>query len=189
MYDLLVGGLELGAEAVSLEVRVSNWGAQRLYGKFGFRPVGIRKNYYQEINEDALIMWADDVRTSEYGVRPCGSPSPKARAHRGIPLPHPRRAPLRLPRLAKAPRPPLEASAGVNRPGIETSCDETAVAVVEGRANRPLQCDLEPGRSPRPVRRRGPRGGRAGARRGASPLTQQALDEAGHPSPTSTEWR
>jgi ribosomal-protein-alanine N-acetyltransferase len=69
MYELVVGGLELGAEAVSLEVRVSNWGAQRLYGKFGFRPVGIRKNYYQEINEDALIMWADDVRTSEYGVR------------------------------------------------------------------------------------------------------------------------
>ena len=69
MYELVVGGLELGAEAVSLEVRVSNWGAQRLYGKFGFRPVGIRKNYYQEINEDALIMWADDVRTSDYGVR------------------------------------------------------------------------------------------------------------------------
>ena len=55
----------MGAEAVSLEVRVSNWGAQRLYGRFGFRPVGVRKNYYQEMNEDALIMWADDVRTPD----------------------------------------------------------------------------------------------------------------------------
>jgi len=69
MYELVVGGLELGAEAVSLEVRVSNWGAQRLYGNFGFRPVGIRKNYYQEINEDALIMWLDRVRTPEYRDR------------------------------------------------------------------------------------------------------------------------
>jgi ribosomal-protein-alanine N-acetyltransferase len=56
----------MGAEAVSLEVRVTNWGAQRLYGRFGFRPVGVRKNYYQEINEDALIMWLDGVRTAEY---------------------------------------------------------------------------------------------------------------------------
>ncbi|HYX80073.1 MAG TPA: ribosomal-protein-alanine N-acetyltransferase, partial [Actinomycetota bacterium] len=44
----------------------SNWGAQRLYGRFGFRPVGIRKNYYQEINEDALIMWADEIRSTAY---------------------------------------------------------------------------------------------------------------------------
>jgi [ribosomal protein S18]-alanine N-acetyltransferase len=69
LYELMVGAIDLGAEAVSLEVRVSNWGAQRLYGRFGFRPVGIRKNYYQEINEDALIMWADDVRTLAYGER------------------------------------------------------------------------------------------------------------------------
>ena len=55
----------MGAEAVSLEVRVTNWGAQRLYGRFGFRPVGVRKNYYQEINEDALIMWLDGIRTPE----------------------------------------------------------------------------------------------------------------------------
>jgi [ribosomal protein S18]-alanine N-acetyltransferase len=69
LYELMLGALDLGAEAVSLEVRVSNWGAQRLYGKFGFRPVGIRKNYYQEINEDALIMWADEVRTAGYAAR------------------------------------------------------------------------------------------------------------------------
>ncbi len=69
LNDLLLAGADLGAEAVSLEVRVTNWGAQRLYGRFGFRPVGVRKNYYQEINEDALIMWLDGIRTPEYRAR------------------------------------------------------------------------------------------------------------------------
>jgi [ribosomal protein S18]-alanine N-acetyltransferase len=66
LHDLIVAAVDMGAEAVSLEVRVTNWGAQRLYGRFGFRPVGVRKNYYQEINEDALIMWLDGIRTPEY---------------------------------------------------------------------------------------------------------------------------
>ena len=69
MHDLIQAAIGLHAEAVSLEVRVSNWGAQRLYGLFGFRPVGVRKNYYQEIGEDALIMWVDDVRTDGYARR------------------------------------------------------------------------------------------------------------------------
>jgi ribosomal-protein-alanine N-acetyltransferase len=69
LYELILAGIDLGAEAVSLEVRVSNWGAQRLYGRFGFRPVGVRKNYYQETNEDALIMWVDEIRTPEFGRR------------------------------------------------------------------------------------------------------------------------
>jgi ribosomal-protein-alanine N-acetyltransferase len=66
LHDLIGQAVEMGAEALSLEVRVTNWGAQRLYGGFGFRPIGVRKNYYQEINEDALIMWVDDIRTSRY---------------------------------------------------------------------------------------------------------------------------
>jgi ribosomal-protein-alanine N-acetyltransferase len=69
LHDLIVAAADMGAEAVSLEVRVTNWGAQRLYGRFGFRPVGVRKNYYQEINEDALIMWLDGVRTPEFRAR------------------------------------------------------------------------------------------------------------------------
>lgn len=48
-----------GAERMTLEVRVSNLVAQRLYGKFGFRPVGVRKEYYSDNKEDALIMWTD----------------------------------------------------------------------------------------------------------------------------------
>jgi ribosomal-protein-alanine N-acetyltransferase len=66
LFELIDEARRMGAQAVSLEVRVTNWGAQRLYGRFGFRPVGVRKNYYQETNEDALVMWTDDIRTPEY---------------------------------------------------------------------------------------------------------------------------
>jgi ribosomal-protein-alanine N-acetyltransferase len=66
LSELIETAIEMGARAVSLEVRVSNWGAQRLYTRFGFRPVGVRKGYYQETGEDALVMWADDVHTAEY---------------------------------------------------------------------------------------------------------------------------
>jgi ribosomal-protein-alanine N-acetyltransferase len=66
LLDLVKRAREMGARAVSLEVRVSNWGAQRLYGRFGFRPVGVRKGYYQETNEDALVMWADEIDQPEY---------------------------------------------------------------------------------------------------------------------------
>ena len=55
-----------GATSLTLEVRVGNKAAQELYRKFGFRPAGIRKNYYVETNEDALVMWADDIDTPEY---------------------------------------------------------------------------------------------------------------------------
>ena len=56
----------MGATALTLEVRVSNKGAQDLYRRFGFGPVGVRKNYYQEINEDALVMWAHEIDQPEY---------------------------------------------------------------------------------------------------------------------------
>jgi [ribosomal protein S18]-alanine N-acetyltransferase len=60
---------ELGGTAVSLEVRVTNWRAQRIYARFGFHPVGIRRNYYAELHEDALIMWTDDIRASLFRKR------------------------------------------------------------------------------------------------------------------------
>ncbi|HEX9311416.1 MAG TPA: ribosomal protein S18-alanine N-acetyltransferase [Actinomycetota bacterium] len=66
LYELVTDGIRMGARAVSLEVRMSNTGAQDLYRRFGFRPVGVRKGYYQETGEDALVMWADEVRTAEY---------------------------------------------------------------------------------------------------------------------------
>ncbi|OIJ11360.1 ribosomal-protein-alanine N-acetyltransferase [Anaerobacillus alkalilacustris] len=59
--QLLVHAIELsrtlGATKVTLEVRVSNHVAQRLYAKLGFQPGGIRKNYYTDNQEDALVMW------------------------------------------------------------------------------------------------------------------------------------
>lgn len=58
-----------GATALTLEVRVSNKPAQELYRKFGFAPAGVRKGYYAEVNEDALVMWAHDVHTVGYGQR------------------------------------------------------------------------------------------------------------------------
>ena len=59
----------MGAVAVSLEVRVTNWRAQRVYARFGFHPVGIRRNYYAELHEDALIMWTDDIRERAFRQR------------------------------------------------------------------------------------------------------------------------
>lgn len=69
LHDLIRSAIAMGAQAVSLEVRVSNWGAQRLYERFGLRPVGIRKNYYQETGEDALVMWADGIQSPGYRRR------------------------------------------------------------------------------------------------------------------------
>ena len=62
--------ISVGRERVDREVRMSNIGAQELYRRFGFGPVGVRKNYYQEVNEDALVMWAHDVDTPEYANDP-----------------------------------------------------------------------------------------------------------------------
>jgi ribosomal-protein-alanine N-acetyltransferase len=58
-----------GARHLTLEVRMSNEPAQAMYRRFGFHPAGVRKNYYVETNEDALIMWADDIDTEEYAER------------------------------------------------------------------------------------------------------------------------
>lgn len=58
-----------GATALTLEVRVTNEAAQNLYRKFGFAPAGIRKNYYAEINEDALVMWIHDVDHADFAQR------------------------------------------------------------------------------------------------------------------------
>ncbi len=69
LYEQMFQAIEMGANAVSLEVRVTNYFAQRLYARFGFRPAGVRRNYYQELNEDALIMWTDTIRTEAYARR------------------------------------------------------------------------------------------------------------------------
>lgn len=61
--------LSRGVENLTLEVRMSNEGAQRMYEQFGFAPAGVRKNYYVETNEDALVMWAEHIDTDDYARR------------------------------------------------------------------------------------------------------------------------
>lgn len=51
---------------LTLEVRVSNDDAIKLYETFGFSSLGVRKKYYQNNNEDALIMWTKDIFSSNY---------------------------------------------------------------------------------------------------------------------------
>ncbi|MBA3653898.1 MAG: ribosomal protein S18-alanine N-acetyltransferase, partial [Actinobacteria bacterium] len=69
LLHLIREAIARDARHVTLEVRVGNQGAQALYRLFGFRPAGVRKNYYAETNEDALVMWADDVDQPEYKRR------------------------------------------------------------------------------------------------------------------------
>jgi ribosomal-protein-alanine N-acetyltransferase len=69
LLHLVREAIKRDARHVTLEVRVSNAPAQALYRQFGFRPAGVRKNYYAETNEDALVMWADDVDTPDYARR------------------------------------------------------------------------------------------------------------------------
>ena len=51
---------------LTLEVRVSNDKAMHLYEKFGFHSLGIRKKYYQDNNEDAYIMWSENIFDKKY---------------------------------------------------------------------------------------------------------------------------
>ena len=62
---LLLALMDLSADRhareATLEVRLSNLGARRLYEKYGFRPVGIRPRYYSDNQEDALIMTTEPL--------------------------------------------------------------------------------------------------------------------------------
>ncbi len=69
VYEIVREARRRGANALTLEVRVSNHRAQELYRLFGFAPAGIRKNYYAEVNEDAIVMWAHDVDGASYEER------------------------------------------------------------------------------------------------------------------------
>jgi ribosomal-protein-alanine N-acetyltransferase len=69
LASLVREALDRGTRALTLEVRASNEPAKALYRRFGFAPAGIRKNYYAEVGEDALIMWAHDIDAPEYAER------------------------------------------------------------------------------------------------------------------------
>ena len=145
-----------GRRHLTLEVRVCNSGAQAMYRRFGFEPAGVRKNYYAETNEDALVMWADDIDSADYAGPAGGHRGAASRAP-----PSSRPSPLVTTILA-----------------IETSCDETAAAVVDGRPRRAVVGGQQPGRPARPLRR-----GRARARQ---PGPRRAADPGGGRGPGST---
>ena len=67
---LLIGSLraaiEYGSRVMTLEARVSNFIAHRMYQKYGFKSVGIRKAYYSDNREDAVIMTTSPIDTDEY---------------------------------------------------------------------------------------------------------------------------
>lgn len=65
LRTLMAKAYTLGARRMTLEVRQSNYAAQRLYKKLGFVGVGYRKGYYTDNQEDALIMWNDKLLLPE----------------------------------------------------------------------------------------------------------------------------
>jgi [ribosomal protein S18]-alanine N-acetyltransferase len=58
-----------GIQHLSLEVAANNEPAQALYRRFGFAPVGVRKNYYPVTGQDALVMWVYDIDSEVYARR------------------------------------------------------------------------------------------------------------------------
>jgi ribosomal-protein-alanine N-acetyltransferase len=69
LLALARAAVDRGCRNLTLEVRMSNSGAQALYQRFGFVPAGVRKGYYPETGEDALVMWANDIDTEAYTDR------------------------------------------------------------------------------------------------------------------------
>jgi [ribosomal protein S18]-alanine N-acetyltransferase len=62
---LLMAAVQRGLERATLEVRLSNEGAIGLYHQFGFEDVGVRRRYYADTGEDALIMWLDKLQNAD----------------------------------------------------------------------------------------------------------------------------
>jgi [ribosomal protein S18]-alanine N-acetyltransferase len=66
LASLMEMAFDVRAQRVTLEVRVSNEAAQRLYRKYGFRVEGTRARYYSDNNEDAYIMTTENIQESAY---------------------------------------------------------------------------------------------------------------------------
>jgi ribosomal-protein-alanine N-acetyltransferase len=61
--------LTRGARWMTLEVRKATAVAQTLYKKYGFREIGIRKEYYSDNREDAIVMWTGSLSEQRFQVR------------------------------------------------------------------------------------------------------------------------
>jgi ribosomal-protein-alanine N-acetyltransferase len=69
LIKLIDEAIARGAAWMTLEVRESNVPAQQLYRKYGFTTVTTRKGYYSDNNENALVMWAGNLKGELYRAR------------------------------------------------------------------------------------------------------------------------
>lgn len=69
LLSIIKLSLQMKARVVTLEVRASNHAAQALYAKYGFKSVGIRRRYYSDNGEDAVIMTTDRITSAAYQAK------------------------------------------------------------------------------------------------------------------------
>jgi len=72
LVHLAMEATRRGCSAMTLEVRVGNLGAQALYQGLGFVAAGVRRNYYPETREDALVMWLYHLGSEDVQARLSG---------------------------------------------------------------------------------------------------------------------
>jgi ribosomal-protein-alanine N-acetyltransferase len=66
LLALIRRSMEIGARWMTLEVRASNTVAQNLYRKYTFKEMGVRRKYYSDNREDALVMWTDALDSESF---------------------------------------------------------------------------------------------------------------------------
>jgi len=66
LVALIHRAIEVGARWMTLEVRASNAIAQNLYRKYTFKEMGVRRKYYSDNGEDALVMWTDALDSESF---------------------------------------------------------------------------------------------------------------------------
>ncbi|MBE0476491.1 MAG: tRNA (adenosine(37)-N6)-threonylcarbamoyltransferase complex transferase subunit TsaD [Coriobacteriia bacterium] len=124
LSHLIEASVALGVRRLTLEVRPSNAAAAALYERAGFSVAGRRPGYYEDTSEDAVIMWTGDLLSPHYRELRAELAD---RAHAAI-------------GAEAAPAPAYRGAGGETILAIETSCDETAAAVMRG--GRELLADV-----------------------------------------------
>ncbi len=66
LQKMLEAGYEKNVKWFTLEVRASNIAAQNLYYKYNFKSLGLRRKYYQDNEEDAMVMWTENIWDNNY---------------------------------------------------------------------------------------------------------------------------
>jgi ribosomal-protein-alanine N-acetyltransferase len=69
LQNMIEMGYKSNAKWFTLEVRAGNISAQNLYYKYGFKSLGLRRKYYQDNDEDALIMWTENIWDTQFKSR------------------------------------------------------------------------------------------------------------------------